>query len=289
MKKRRKKSNLFISFGKWIGKAIVWIVTNIAKAIYYTFKGIYLGIKLSIKKIKESTNKEIKKNKQNEKQQKSLLQSDAFYLEPECVKTNSGDIKNFQKRLQKESLIIAIAGRRGSGKSALGFKFLENISAKSKRPCFVLGVKKSVLPKWITSIDSLEDVQNNGVVLVDEGAISFGSRSSMSKQNKQLQEILAIARHKDLTLFFITQNTGMIDKTVLNLCDTLIFKEGSLLQEKMERNVMKDMYKTANKELKTIPLEDRKAHCYIIDSDFEGILKVALPSFWSSKISKSNA
>ena len=64
----------------------------------------------------------------------------------------------------------------------------------------------------------------------------------MSKQNKELADLLAIARHKDLTLILVTQNTGMIDKNVLNLTDAVLVKEGSLLQQKMERSVMKEFY-----------------------------------------------
>ena len=132
-------------------------------------------------------------------------------------------------------------------------------------------------------------MKNKGVVLVDEGAVDFGSRSSMSKKNKDLSELLAIARHKDMTLIFITQNTGMMDKNILNLCDAIVLKEGSLLQEKMERSAMKDLYVTANKALAKIPSKERKAHCYVFDADFEGLIETSLPSFWSSKVSKSRA
>ncbi len=111
----------------------------------------------------------------------------------------------------------------------------------------------------------------------------------MSKKNKQLGQLLAVARHKDLTLVLITQNTGMIDKNVLNLCDTILLKEGSLLQEKMERSVMKDIYQAANKALAQIPSEERQSHVYVFDNDFEGVCKITLPSFWSSNVSKNQA
>jgi len=125
------------------------------------------------------------------------------------------------------------------------------------------------------------------VILVDEGAISFSSRSAMSDKNKELGQLLAIARHKDLTLILITQNTGMIDNNVLRLCDTLVFKEGSLLQERFERSAIKDLYETANQALVQIPSSERQSHCYIIDSGFEGVCNVQLPSFWNSKVSKN--
>jgi hypothetical protein len=289
-RKRKKKKSFFAKFFTFLGKAIVWIIVALAKAIYFIFKGIYIGIRALFTKSDKTpkTKIESKETKKTSKKSKGL-KAPAVYNQIKTIKTESGSYKDFLTRLNDESLIIAVAGKRGSGKSALGFKIMENIHAKTRRPCFALGPKQKIIPSWIRSIDALEDVGNNGIVLVDEGAISFGSRSSMSKKNKELSNILAIARHKDLTLIFVTQNTGMIDKNILNLCDTIILKEGSLLQEKMERSVMKDMYKTANTALKEIPSKDRKANCYIFDSDFEGLLKVPLPSFWSSKVSKNQA
>lgn len=281
----KKKRSGFQKFFLFLGKSIAWIVVGLAKAVFYVFKGVYLGIAVLSKK----SARKVSEVKQERRVRKSQPKGDAVFEGFGLVRGKSGSFDDFQSRLDDESLIIAVAGRRGSGKSVLGFRILENIHANTSRPCFALGVKQSVIPEWISSIDSLDDVDNNGIVLVDEGAVSFGSRNSMSAKNKELGKLLAVARHKDLTLIFITQNTGMIDKNVLNLCDTIILKEGSLLQEKMERSVMKDMYRTANEELKKIDSKDRKSHCYVFDSDFEGLLKVSLPSFWSSKVSKNQA
>jgi hypothetical protein len=205
------------------------------------------------------------------------------------ITTLKGDFLKFSDRIRNTSTIVLIAGRRGSGKSALGFRLLENINAKANRPSYVLGVRQAVLPNWIDSVEDLEEVHNGGVVLVDEGAISFSSRESMNKKNKELGKLLAVARHKDLTLILITQNTGMIDKNVLNLCDIILLKEGSLLQEKMERGVMKDIYKSADAEFGKLPNDERQKHVYVFDSEFEGVCKVDLPSFWSLKISKNQA
>ncbi len=166
---------------------------------------------------------------------------------------------------------------------------LENIHSKTKRPCFALGVKQNILPNWINTINSIEEAKDSGVILVDEGAVAFSSRKSMSKQNKELADLLAIARHKDLTLILVTQNTGMIDKTVLNLTDVIMVKEGSLLQQKMERSVMKNLYETATKKFNKIPVSQRNAHFYLFDSTTEAFCNTVLPSFWSDKVSKSRS
>jgi hypothetical protein len=280
----RKKSVIAKIF-TGIGKGIAWIVVNIFKAIWFLIVGLFKGIKAAFTATASVASKAHHDAKVRAEQPKTPANYDAL-KESTTVK---GSIETFERRLLNESLILAVAGRRGSGKSVLGFRIMENIRAKTDRPCFALGVKQAVLPAWISSIDDIHQVSNRGVVLVDEGAISFSSRESMSKSNRGLGPLLAVARHKDLTLIFITQNTGMIDKNVLNLCDTVVLKEGSLLQEKMERSVMKDLYQTANAAISKIPAEERKPYCYIFDAEFEGLAQASLPSFWSVKVSKNQA
>ncbi len=280
----RKKSVIAAIF-TGIGKGIAWIVVNIFKAIWFLLVGLFKGAKAATKATASAASKAHHDAKVRAEQPKTPANYDSL-KESTAVK---GSIETFEHRLLNESLILAVAGRRGSGKSVLGFRIMENIHAKTGRPCFALGVKQSVLPSWISTIEEINQVSNRGVVLVDEGAISFSSRESMSKSNRGLGGLLAIARHKDLTLIFITQNTGMIDKNVLNLCDTVVLKEGSLLQEKMERSVMKDLYQTANAAISKIPAAERKPYCYIFDAEFEGLAQASLPSFWSAKVSKNQA
>lgn len=213
----------------------------------------------------------------------------AQYVPMSVKEVVKGLFDDFEMRLLDKSLIITIAGRRGSGKSTLGFRILENVHARTGRPAFVLGVRQDVIPGWIVSVSGILEVKNGGVVLVDEGSVTFGSRYSMSKRNKELGDLMAVARHKDLTLILVTQSTTMIDRNVLNLCDALMLKEGSLLQERMERNVMKGFFLTANRKFKSLARDERIRYAYVIDDDFEGLVEVVLPAFWSNDVSKSRA
>lgn len=229
-----------------------------------------------------------------EKRKEMSLRNQPHYSTPasfsafEAVQTISGDFLRFYERLLRESLIVLIFGKRGSGKSALGFRILENIHAKTQRKCFVVGVPQVVLPQWITPLDQLEEAANGGVVLVDEGTLTFAARESMSKKNVGLGKLLAVARHKDLTLLFITQNTSMIDRHVLSLADVLMVKKGSLLQQEMERPEIRKFYEKAEKAFAALG-ENTQTSTYIIDSDFEGVLAAELPGFWSTDVSKSRA
>lgn len=77
----------------------------------------------------------------------------------------------------------------------------------------------------------------------------------------------------------------MIDLNVLRLADTLLLKEPSLLQSKFERKAIRDIYEKVAPKFKDVGI--KKAHFYVWDDDFQGMLKYSLPGFWSDKISKS--
>lgn len=195
----------------------------------------------------------------------------------------AGSFDDFKKRLDKSSLIMLITGKRGSGKTALGFSFLEALGRKRK--AYYLG--KAKLPWFIRQVADIKEVKNNSVVLIDEAAISYSSRDSMKKSNKLLAGLMLIARHKNLSLILITQNSAMLDLNVMRLSDTLLFKEPSLLQARFERKSILDLFRKAEAQFKKIPADDRKKYFYVLDDEFEGMLSCSLPEFWNEGISKT--
>lgn len=207
------------------------------------------------------------------------------YTPFEAVKKEKGSYEEFYGKLKNSSLIILIIGKRGSGKTSLGMKFLEFFNKETKRKCYTLGYENTRLPWWLKKVDAIEKIPNNSIALFDEGAILFSARESMKSINKELSKIMAIARHKNLTLVLITQNSAMIDLNVLRLADTLLLKEPSLLQSKFERKGLKDILEKVKPEFSKI--DNKKAHFYVWDDDFQGLVKYSLPYFWSEKISTS--
>lgn len=202
------------------------------------------------------------------------------FKELKLQKKVEGNFQKFLKGLYQKSKIIVTIGARDEGKTALSSRVAENINRVSNKKIYYIKQEQE-LP--FIEINEINEAERGSVVLVDEGAISMNSRNSMSKTNKSMSEIMAISRHLDLTLIFNTQNDGLIDKNVLGLCDTVIIKQSSLLQERMSRRELRDLYSEAKKHLKN----KGKEYAYIIDKEFVGLIKSDLPSFWSENDKKT--
>lgn len=253
-----------------------------------TGKGAIEGISIFKKKNKRETQEHYKEETTKFQVKRKNTNHTPVFEDLKIGKIILGDYNHFKKKLNDDSKIILIFGKRGSGKSALGLRIMENIKAETNRDCYTLGIDERFLPLWINPINNIDEANIGSIILVDEGAVSFNSRESMKETNKELSKIMAIARHKNLTLLFITQNTGMIDKNILKLTDSLMIKEGSLLQQEMERPEIKKFY-IKSKELLENVKENKIKYFYLIDSDFEGLLEYSLPSFWTQELSKNKS
>jgi len=135
------------------------------------------------------------------------------------------------------------------------------------------------------SVNSVSEITNNSYVLIDEGGVLFSSRESMSKPNKLLSDLILIARHKNLNIIFISQNSSNLDVNILRQADYLVLKQSSLLQKDFERKIVQKIYlEVENKFEKHKNVE---GVTYIHSGDFSGFISNSLPSFWKSEISKS--
>ena len=290
---RKKKSKNYLALGiKYLFVGIYWIFKNIFLGLYWIMEHLYKELRQALtrkpKLIHQEVNEESPKEiKQEESIKKSKSSSNpAFY---ESFKTLE-DIKEaypaFEEKLfEGGSTIGIILGARGTGKSALGLKLLENIHAQTERKVYTMGFKNTDLPSWITNINAIEEVDNGSVLLADESGIQFSSRESMSNVNKLLSNLLLIARHKDLSLLFITQNSSNIDLNILRQADFLLLKPSSLLQKDFERKKINEIYKDAEKQFKQY--KDQKGLTYIYSETYKGFVANPLPSFWNEKVSKS--
>ena len=265
-KQKKKKSKI----PGYLGKGILLLI----KSPYYLGKGIYL--------LGKETNKKIKEKNIQKKREEILPKYDKF----EVLLKEHGDYENWEDKISKaDSQIGIILGARGSGKTAFGIKLLENLYSKHKRKSYAIGFKEDEMPSWITAIENIEQLGNDSFVLIDEGGILFSSRESMSNANKFLSKLILIARHKNLSIIFISQNSSNIEVNVLRQADFLVLKPSSLLQRNFERKIIQKIYGEAEEHFQKF--KDKPGLTHIYSDEFKGFVVNPLPSFWKTSISKS--
>ena len=265
MEKNKKKTSK-----NYFGKGLLFVI----KTPYYIGKGIY---NLSKKNSQRRIRKKIKK-------ERGLMTSK--YNEFNILEVISGDYNKWlEKAYESDSQIGIILGARGSGKTAFGMKFLENFHAKHKKKCFAIGFNENELPFWIKGVSDISELKNDSFVLIDEGGVLFNSRSFMSNANKMLSQLIMIARHKNLSILFISQNSSNLEVNVLRQADFLILKPSSLLQKEFERKIIQKIYSEAGESFKKFEKDEGTTHIY--SGSFRGFISNPLPSFWRENLSKS--
>jgi len=265
-KRKSKKSKLW----KYFGKTLLFII----KIPYYVVKGMIILFRKISKKSKEI---KIKYKRESIKPK---------YVSFRIIEIIKGNYKNwFDKTIKSDSQIGIILGARGSGKTAFGIKFLENIYFKTRKKCFAIGFKSEEFPSWIKVISDISKLENNSWVLIDEGGILFNSRSSMSNANKMLSKLILIARHKNINILFISQNSSNLEVNILRQADFLALKHSSLLQKDFERKIIQKIYSEVENKFERY--KENKGITYLYGEKFNGFISNSLPSFWKEKISKS--
>ncbi|HLC69334.1 MAG TPA: hypothetical protein VJH24_05845 [Candidatus Bilamarchaeaceae archaeon] len=213
--------------------------------------------------------------------------TEAVYSEWEVRKTVDGSVASFEEWLfRSKSTIGIILGSRGSGKSALGMRILENLAAQTKKPVCAMGFQEESLPSWIRTVEKIQDIRNGSFVLIDEGGVLFSSRGSMSSANKILSELLLIARHKDLSVLFISQNSANLEVNAIRQADYLLLRKSSLLQKDFERKKIKEVYTEAEENFDEFFKAGHRL-TYVYSDAFRGYAQNKLPNFWTEKTSKS--
>ncbi len=263
--KKRKNSGWRI-----LGKILLFII----KIPYYAGKGIYYVFKKTENKIEEG---------KIEMKRESIK---AIYKDFKVINSEKGDYKKWIDQVyNSDSKIGIIIGARGTGKTAFGMKLLENVYAKKKERCYAMGFHEKEMPYWIKVVSDISSIGNDSFVLIDEGGIFFSSRNAMTNINKLLSDLILIARHKNLTILFVSQNSSNLDVNILRQADFLALKTSSLLQKEFERKIIQKVYDATAENFNKY--KDEKGLTYIYSNDFQGFISNPLPSFWGVKISKS--
>jgi len=234
-----------------------------------------------------ATNEETKVIKKKQRSRKMRKHEPELLKFKPIQKSDAGSVDEFEKYLaDNPSTIGLIVGKRGAGKSAVALKTLENVCAKTGRKCQALGFNAAELPGWIDCVDSIDELQNDSFVVMDESGVLFSSRSSMGKVNKMLSNLLFVSRHKNMSILFITQNSCNVDINIIRQLDYIMLKKSALVQLDFERSKIKKIYEETDERFNEL-YNDHIGLTYIYSDVFRGFMENTLPSFWGEEISKN--
>lgn len=187
--------------------------------------------------------------------------------------------------------VILVLGKRGSGKSALGYWLLELF--RYWLTPYVLGIPKQaqkLLPDWIGIAQRLDEIPEDSIVLIDEAYLRYHSRESLKIQNKEMSRLVNLSRQRNQTLIFVTQEARQIDKNIASQANVVIFKEPTMLQPRFDRAELNDIVKRAKLAFGNLSGDKRSwAYVYSPDVDFMDLMENGLATFWSDKLSHAFA
>lgn len=183
--------------------------------------------------------------------------------------------------------VVLVLGKRGSGKSALGYWLLELF--RYVLTPYVLGIPKQaqkLLPDWIGVAQNLEEIPQDSIVLIDEAYLIYHSRESLKIQSREMSRLVNLSRQRNQTLIFVTQEARQVDKNIASQANIVIFKEPSILQPRFDRAELNDIVTRAKLAFSNLSSDKRSwAYVYSPDADFMDLMENALATFWSTKLS----
>ena len=185
--------------------------------------------------------------------------------------------------------VVLIIGKRGGGKSALGYRILELV--RNHGEPYVVGLPAKahkLLPDWVGTMDRLDDVPPKAVVLVDESYLQYHSRATMASEGRDIGSLINLSRQKEQTLLFIVQEARQLDINIVSQMDVLAVKELSDLSEGFERPQLRILTDKARAAFRTIQRDHRRwTWVYSEPSGFEGLMSNELASFWTPRLSRA--
>jgi hypothetical protein len=186
-----------------------------------------------------------------------------------------------------KSKIVTIVGGRDQGKTAIALLISEELYNRNMHQViYYVGnpANKEAYPSWIKFVNTLDELPNNVVAMIDEAALKYSARRFMSGENLDLTQKMVILRHNGCSLLFMTQHLKLYDINIGRLSDIVIYKPGANYGNEKEKE--SDDLKQIRIRMKPRDKKDAMIE-YRIKNKYR-TLTHGLPSFWDDeKISKA--
>ena len=183
---------------------------------------------------------------------------------------------------------VLILGGQGTGKSCLAFWLLEIMRGRGRSYVYRLAEEgRSSIPEWLGIIQDLSHAPPGSIVLVDEAYLSFFSRDSQTRANREITKMVNLSRQKDIGLIFVAHESRHLEKSILSGIYTLVVKKPAPLQVELDRSFLRPYLLKAQRVFQGKTDVSVKIFSYVCfsPSGFQGMLENPKPSFWSEKLS----
>ncbi len=172
-------------------------------------------------------------------------------------------------------------GQQQSGKTALMFILAEWLSNMGKNVAWLGAPAK--LPSFIKiATADYYEIPENCVIILDEGAVRFSQRNSMTSESKEFFSNIPIISHKDQILFLSAQSLALTDVYSTHLFIAMFIKSMTQPQILAERSIVKEIREW-------IPFTNDKTVTYVrwvIHPALNFTVRIQLPNWWDSELSK---
>ena len=186
--------------------------------------------------------------------------------------------------------VTVVIGPRGSGKSHLAHRLLEQLRVHA-RP-YVLGPAslRGLLPPEIGVVQRLEDIPPRAAVLIDEAYLIFGARNAMTAAGRSVGALVNLSRQRSWSLIFITQDSRQLDVNILSQADVIAIKAVSEIGREYERRELRPFTDRAAAAFATLQGDPRPwTWVYSTKTGFSGLVRHEPASYWRPALSNAFA
>ena len=195
-------------------------------------------------------------------------------------------------KLLNEPCAIVITGKRGSGKTSLGYLLVEKSKYENKvvvlpEPDSIAWnvAKQAGLKPVVFSEEFIDEMPEDSMIMLDESSVSLYARDFGKDVNKLMIKALAKSRQMEQSLLFISHDMAGLDIGVLRGCDSIFLKEPGHLNVSLDRGPFKKLLVKTNAIFKKIPKRQRVKYVYINSGDGEVLAKIGQAKFWCNSLS----
>ena len=188
---------------------------------------------------------------------------------------------------------VIIIGMGGSGKTATAWSLFDWIIDGSIMvycyPADVISEFPERLRRRIVTFDDWGEVVGRpGNILYDDSVLAGGARSSATRENRDTQANMTIARHNDKRIWWTVQNTALLDKLAWQPLEPLMLHKWMPTEQLWtEREELLEGQLKANDAIELAVARtgaDRRSLVYC--TKFNELIQLPLPAWWNERVSK---